>query len=378
VLVTDGIAPRLLASGHLVFYRDNTVFAQRFNARTRAVEGSPVSVVQRVRSAALSWTAQFAVSDTGTLVYLEGEGDELLTLVWADRSGKITPMAAPPRRYFEPRVSRDGTRIVTATRDESADIFIWDAARAIETRLTRSTERDFAPMWTPDDREIVFATEDPARREARFTLFRRRADLTTDAVSAGPFLAHGELPRAITADGGTWIVEHQEFVHDHLAIRQPGADGPAPPLIGTTSISRNAALSPDGRWLAYEAREGETFEVFVRPFPNVNDSRVQISQGGAQWPAWSRDSKELYFVTAGPNGSLMRAAVKPPRGADFDWAEPTRLFSLSGYVRSVNRGYDVAPDGRFVLVASPQSTSSDRAPIQFVTNWFDDVRARVK
>jgi Tol biopolymer transport system component len=376
--VHQGIAPRVLASGHLVFYRDNTIFAQRFDARARSVAGTPVPVVQRVRSAALSWTAQFAVSETGTLAFIEGEGDELLSLIWADRSGQATPLSAPRRHYYEPRLSRDGNRVLTATRDEDSDIFIWDIARGIETRVTRSDQRDFAPIWTPDDRVVLFATEDPARKDSRYRVYQRRADLTTEAEPASPFLTEGEAPRAISPDGRAWIVEHVKFAADYLALRPPGADGPAPALIGTTSSSRNASLSPDGRWLAYEAREGEGFEVFVRPFPNVNDSRVQISQGGGIWPAWSRDGKELYFVAGVTNGTLMAASVKPPRGADFDWADPVRLFSISGYFRSTSRGYDVAPDGRFLVVGTPGTATTNRPSIHFITNWFDDVRARVK
>ena len=198
-------------------------------------------------------------------------------------------------------------------------------------------------------------------------------------MSEWPFLPHAEAPRGITADGQTWIVEHVEFTRDHLASRQADTKDPAPALIGTAAASRNASLSPDGRWLAYEAGEGERFEIFVRPFPNVSDSRVQVSQGGGAWPAWSRDGKELYFVAGGATGTLMAAPVKPPRGNEFDWAPPVRLFGMSGYFRSANRGYDVAPDGRFVLVASPLSlTVTDRAPINFVTNWFEELRARVK
>ena len=188
-----------------------------------------------------------------------------------------------------------------------------------------------------------------------------------------------EPPRTASQDGQTWIVERQVFAKDHLGARNADTDGPAPALIGTSTVTRNAALSPDGRWLAYEAREGDAFEVFVRPFPNVNDSRVQVSQGGAGWPAWSRDSKELYFVAGGPTQALMALSVKPPRGHEFDWAPPVRLFAMSSYVRSTSRGYDVAPDGRFLLVASPSSlTATERAPIHFVANWFEDLRARVK
>ena len=87
----------------------------------------------------------------------------------------------------------------------------------------------------------------------------------------------------------------------------------------------------------------------------------------------------LYFVAGGSSASLVAVSVKPARGREFDWAPPVRLFGMAPYVRSTSRGYDVAPDGRFLFVAAPSSlTATERAPIHFIANWFEDLRARVK
>src|SRR4029434_2177815 len=87
-LVSGGTSPRVLKSGYLVFYRDNTIFAQPFDDRTATVSGTDVPLIQRSSNAPVSGAGQFFVSDSGTLVYIEGAGDEGMNLVWVDRTGK--------------------------------------------------------------------------------------------------------------------------------------------------------------------------------------------------------------------------------------------------------------------------------------------------
>jgi Tol biopolymer transport system component len=147
--------------------------------------------------------------------------------------------------------------------------------------------------------------------------------------------------------------------------------------------SGNGVLSPDGRWIAYDAREGERIEIYVRPFPNVNDARFQISQGGGLWPLWSRDGRELFYV-AGVGGNADRPVtavpVKAANGTTFDWGSGVRLFNAVPFVRSTIRGYDVSPDGsRFIVVADPTApAAAARVVMHFVTTWQEELKARVK
>jgi hypothetical protein len=150
-----------------------------------------------------------------------------------------------------------------------------------------------------------------------------------------------------------------------------------------TYVSGNGVVSPDGRWIAYDAREGERIEIYVRPFPNVNDARFQISQGGGLWPLWSRDGRELFYV-AGVGGNADRPVtsvpVKVATGTTFDWGPGVRLFNAIPFVRSNIRGYDVSADGsRFIVVADPTApAAAARLVMHFVTNWQEELKARVK
>jgi Tol biopolymer transport system component len=158
VLVPGGTSPRLLTSGYLIFYRDSTIFAQRFDETTAAVSGVPVPMVQSVGYSGFTGAGQFSVADSGTVVYVEGSSAALLSMMWVDRTGKTQAVpGAPARRYIGPRLSPDGTRVAVATQDESPDIFVWDLNRGTETRVTNDETRDTSPMWL-DNRELLFAT----------------------------------------------------------------------------------------------------------------------------------------------------------------------------------------------------------------------------
>ncbi len=381
VLVPAGGASRLVRSGHLVYYRDGTLFAIAFDTNSRSVRGGPVPIVQQVRSATVSGNAQYAVSGSGTLAFIEGGSSSLMELAWIDRAGRTEKISAPPRAYFEPRLSPDGTQVATATRDESPDIFIWNLRRSIETRVTNGEAPDSYPTWSADSRDVYFNTE----IEGQWDVFRRRADLTTEAERLTNS-KESEQPLWVSADGRVMLAYEFRVTPDRLILRAPGNDkGEAAftPLIGTAYSQRNGTVSPDGRWIAYEAREGDSFEIFVRPFPNVSSGRSQVSQGGGNWPAWSPSGSELFFVSRGTGGAvstLMSAQVRS-RGASstFDWDPPKGLFPMSPYFRSSSRGYDAAADGRFVVVQQPGgSSATTTAEIQFVAHWFDELKARVK
>jgi Tol biopolymer transport system component len=379
VLVSGGTSPRLLKSGHLAFIRESTVFAQAFDEQTATVRGTAVPMVQRTGYAGFSGAGHFSVSETGTLAMIEGSGDDLLTLTWIDRAGKTEPVAnAPKRRHFEPRLSPDGTMIATATRDDSPDIYVWDLRRGVEARVTRDEVRDVSPVWL-DNRELLFGMD--ADNIGTLDLVRRRADLTTErtVVSATP---DSEAPMAVSRDGKTVVVTAYPSGVPHIASVSLDKPGAPVALLGASYPSANASISPDGRWLAYDAREGERNEVYVRPYPNVNDARQQISQGGGNWPAWSRDGKELYYV-GNVGGQADRPFMAVPvrtAGTTFDWSPGVRLFSMAPYMRSAQRGYDVFLDStRFLVVSDADAPSAvTRTVMRYVTNWFEELRARVK
>ena len=379
VLVSGGTSPRLLASGYLLFYRESTVFAQRFDPSTATLSGSPVPMAQKVLFASFSGAAQFSVSASGTFVSIEGSGEDVMTLSWIDRSGKIEPVAsAPKRRYFEPRLSPDGTMIATATRDDSPDIYVWNLLRGNESRVTRDELRDVLPVWL-DNRELLFGYESDVN--GKLGIARRRVDLTNEREIV--WSKDSQAPVAVAADGKTVVVNAYSGGQTTLARFSLAAPATPESLLGAMYPNMNATISPDGRWIAYEAREGDRTEIYVRPFPNIKDGRFPVSQGGGLYPLWSRNGKELFFV-ANPSGQserpLMAVAVKSAVGTTFDWGAPTRLFNMAPFIRSSSRGFDVSLDGsKFVVVADASvPTAGTRTVMQFVTNWAEELKAKVK
>jgi hypothetical protein len=160
----------------------------------------------------------------------------------------------------------------------------------------------------------------------------------------------------------------------------------AHPLVQTPFTERNADISPNGRWLAYESDESGQFEVYVRPFPNVNDSRSKVSTGGGKAPLWARNGREIFFMT--PRGESMMAAaiLESPGSTAFRSGTPIKLFDARGYVaptgesnRPVGRTYDVSADGGFLMIKDASAGERTPAPqsITVIQNWVEELKRRL-
>src|SRR5262245_24064009 len=133
------------------------------------------------------------------------------------------------------------------------------------------------------------------------------------------------------------------------------------PLVRTPAAERNAIVSPSGRWLAYEANDSGTFEIYVRPYPDVASGRWQVSTGGGTRPLWSRDGRELFYLS--PTNALMRVGVE--RAASWVATTPAMLLkdgSVFTTPANPGRSYDVSPDGQRFLVLKPANVSNAPPP----------------
>ena len=152
----------------------------------------------------------------------------------------------------------------------------------------------------------------------------------------------------------------------NLAVLSLGAERRTEPLVHTEFNEQNAEISPDGRWLAYESDESGQREVYVRPFPNVNEGRWQVSSGGGTRPLWARNGQELFYLSiVGADAALMRVPVE--RGATWTAGGPTKLFAGRFFYSEGGPGqgrtYDVSPDGRrFLMVKDSSNGNPSDAP----------------
>jgi serine/threonine-protein kinase len=352
--LVPGALVRLLPNGPLVYLRDNALWAVPFDAVRLDATGSAVRLVDSVR-VEVGGALQVSMADDGTVAYLEGSVAPR-TLVTLDRSGRAAPLVMPARSYEYVRVSPDGRRMAVSIRDQNADIWIWSFDRQTLTRLTLDAAVDTSPVWTPDGTRVVFAsrrggdTLNPYWQAADGTdQAERLVDTvnTTDQFSMAPDGRRLLMRLTSTSTG------------DDIAMLNV-AEQPRrlQSLISTRFNERDPVVSPDGRWLAYDSDESGRREVYVRPFPDVERGRWQVSTSGGYSPRWASGGRELTFVAA--NWDWL--AVQVIDGAAFRIGAATRVANPAQ--GATTETYDIFPDGKkFVAVQSNAAPGSKRLTI---------------
>ena len=335
-------------------------------------QGGPTAIIEGIGQSAggLSGAAQFAVSDTGVLAYMpSGSAGALTTLVWRDRQGVDTPAAVPPHMYETPRVSPDGTRIALHASDEDNDIWIFDVNSETLTRLTFDKATDSAPLWTPDGTRVVYTSG----RDGPPNLFWKAANGTGQAepLMTAPSTSGGALVANSFTPDGKAVVFSVGVPADIMLLPLDGERRPKPLMAQPQFAERGGDVSHDGRWIAYYSNESGIFEVYVRPFPDVDSGRWQVSSGGGTLPVWSRDGTELFYVDA--HARLIRVPVE--RGATFSFGKASTVVDLSDSVAAY-RNFDVTPDPKHFAVVKQQGSRATPSVV-VVEHWFEELKARV-
>jgi serine/threonine-protein kinase len=369
---------RYVPTGHLVYVLGDTLFGIAFDARTKRTVGNAVPLVQGVsRSTTTANQAQFAIANDGTLAYVRGIGGGLApkSLAWVDRSGRETRLHMPARNYTYVEISPDGTRLALDIRDQENDIWVYDLERETLQRLTFDPGRNRGAIWA-DDRRIAFSRQLGDREEIYWQ--------AADGSGAAEALTQGSgvpmHPIEITGDG-TLLYTNAGLPRDIFMIPVAGPAGAGTPLLDDPSASEGSpTVSPDGSWLAYSSNESGDYEVYVRPFPDVDAGRWQISTGGGVHPQWSRDGRELFYLNVRSVGiALMAVAVDA--GEIFRSRAPVELFQGRYYYASTAAApdvYDVHPDGqRFLMITEAEAGAAVRPDIVIVQNWFEELERLV-
>ena len=380
------------AEGRLFFTRAGRVFAVPFEPHTMTVQGAPEVVLEGVRYDVRSGATDFALSEQGTLVYRSAPPTSTDTyLAWVDADGALTRIGEARRPFREPKLSPDAKRVAVRVGTE-ADSELWivetESGTFAPVSLGRGLHR---PVWTPDGRAVTVASRDADGWKL----------LTFPAAGGAPVLTyagpHRLFANAWSADGRRLVF--QELRPDtswDLRVLDVGADGTAQgaprDLAAMPFQERNAALSPDGRWVAYEADEPDDLaEIYVvsteKPAVKV---RATFSSG--RWPHWGREGELYYWFPTGrplessaaaglnridwrlEDGRLVVAGTTPL------WRGTAATGPLDRLVVTPYASFDVdlsRPQPRFLALDG--RTGNGEAPLQHpvvILNWFADLRAR--
>ena len=300
------------------------------------------------------------------MAYHSGGASPKRSLVWFGRDGKRLDEAGQPESYLRLRISPDGKRAVVSRTDGSnIDLWLLDFSRsAAMTRLTFDPKVDDYPVWSPDGRQVAFASD----RSGIIQLYRKDTGGTAREVQ----LTSGGNPKVPTdwSRDGKYLL-YQEFDpktgFDVWALPLEGDHGGKPiPVAQSPFNETDGFFSPDGKWIAYMSTESGRNEVYVQPFPPTGAKWMISTQGGVQ-PKWRGDGKELFYLP-GASDRIMAVNIRTA-GGGIEYDAPHELFPVSTLPAIVS-AYDVSADGqRFLVLQPPAGASPDQNALTVVLNW---------
>jgi Tol biopolymer transport system component len=388
-LVRGGEAGRYVPAqngeGYLVYLHQSVLLAVALDPRNLAITGAPQPILDDVRAISQIYPGDFAISQTGTLVYLSGSGEPERSIFWLDPTGKTEPLHPAPGFYNGLRFSPEGKRLVFGMGDVTTqeDLWIQDLERNTSVRLTSLGGVNSSPLWSPDGKTILFALSN----QSNDGIYRVRADGAGEPQRL--MKSESTFPSSISPDG-----QRVAFAAGNpftaMEVSTAPFEGTADhPLLGKAEPFLRVpgfpmpAFSPDGHWIAYASAETGTGEIYVQPYPGPG-GKVAISTGGGAFPVWSPNTHELFFVgnpeAAGPR---ITVAGYTSAGDSFTPGKP-RIWSPHPILFNVGGGpfqpYALAPDGkRFAVMLYPDGTTERHSPLHltFLLNFTDELGRRV-
>jgi serine/threonine-protein kinase len=375
VLLKDAADARFVPTGHLVFLRQSTLMAVRFDSARLEIIGQPIPLVEYVMQAfSMNSTyhtvaGQYSVSDSGALIYAAGGmiPDLQNSLVWVDQRGMeqaVTPKQFP---FFAPRLSPDGQRIAYYTIGRERQVWVYDLNTDTHSLLTTEGLASF-PIWTPDGKRIVFGWQNSLRAQLYWQSFDGSSPMERLSTSE-----YGHHPGSWALDGQLLALVESRPATIRDIVLLDARSGRVRPFLNSQFNEMYPEFSPDGRWIAYSSDESKRSEVYVRSFLDAGRRHAVSGQGGGE-PLWARNGKQLFYRC-----EAQVWAVDVRTDGDFSTGKPRLLFERPGYSSGLPiRGYDLSRDGqRFLMVRMEQRKPTPVTDMILVQNWFEELKQKV-
>jgi WD40 repeat protein len=351
------------APGYLLFYRDKTLFGQRFDPNKFELTGEPKAILTEIQYLPRIARTVFAVSDNGVLFVQKSSEASFSRLVWFDRKGNEVGVVGTPDMYSNVVLARNGKLAAVDKTDNgtlNTDVWTYDLQNGRTKKLTFDPAIDATPVWSPDGGQLMFSSS----RQHVFDLYLKNAD----GVQEERLFVHSGTdvwPNDWSRDGKYLLyMQGRDLWWDLWFITFPELKSSL--YLRTTSTIKNGQFSPDGKWVVYASNETGKWEIYVTSFP-VARGKAQVSIGGGEQPRWGGDGKEIFFLS--PEGKIMVVQVKT--GASFDAGTPVALFQANVreiVANSEQEMYDVDQYGQRFLI-NTQVKNGQMQPLSIILNW---------
>jgi Tol biopolymer transport system component len=383
LLLRDARSARLVDD--VLFFAENrfaggsgALYAVDFDPKSLTIRGDPIPVADSLTQS-ITWP-YFDIARSGTGIMMAGAGQVgEREIVWVDRSGRATSPDTTWRfrvtnfaADYGWELSPDGRQLVIGLNTGAGDnIWVKQLPAGPVSRVTFGASPDRRPRWRPDGRWVTFLTD---------TSFAMRR---ADGTGRDSLIWAGRADEGLLSDDGRWVLLRMGATSAaaggrDIYVMRAGEDTVPRPLIASPYDEMAMQLSPDGRWIAYQSDETGRREVYVRPFPNVNDGKMQVSSDGGTGPLWSRDGREFFYLRR--DETMM--AVPAAADGTLRVGEQRELFQLTGPLAALSADYytpwDVAADGRFIMTRAAAEDDDTPDTILVIENWLDEVRGLLR
>ncbi len=355
-------AAAIYVAGHMLYLRGTNLMARAFDAERLAFTGDERELADDLMTVTGAARGVFSATDE-LLVFQRGQAETSSELVWLDRKGNRLGVLGDIASYFSLTISPDGTRVAVPITDERTgthDLWIYDVARDLRSRITFNDGEDMVPVWSPDGKQIYFTSN----REGPLKVYR----LTLEE-SAEPEFVFGTdrstFASSVSPDGNRLLLMSQgETSANDIFILDLERGGEPEVYRNTRFDEEHAVFSPDGRWIAYTSNESGRPEIYVASASGHGRAR-QLSTDGGIWPKWKAKSGEVVyqdasgrFVAVPVRTDELKIEIGTPEVL-FDGFAGTRLYQI----------FDVTPDGSKILYRAFFEEKLPDPPT-VVVNWL--------
>lgn len=349
------------ANGRVFFGQGTTLMAQPFDDQRLALvdEAAPVVDGVRMQTQAGGVVAVFSVSDRALAYQSETAGAN--TLVWLDRAGRQLGTLADRATYTNLDMTADNLRLVAGVLDplrRTRDIWSFDTARGVGTRITSDPAEERSSVWSPDGRQIVFNSN----RTGAFELYRKDADTAGEGTL---FFSDGRSKDVTSwSPDGRYLLYRvsSQGVANDIWVLPLGGDRKPFPFVATPFSETMGGFAPDGRHVVYVSDESGRNEVYVAAFPGAG-GKVRISTDGGTFPRWRADGKELFYLA--PDNMVKTLEITEAGRPALAVGATRDLFTINVPAGSFNP-YVVSRDGQRFLVNTDVGSATT---IAIVVNW---------
>ena len=371
ILNVSGDMVRYIEPGILIIARNDNLYAAKFNPDDPNNIAPPITILQNVAGNPSSGVSYYDISESGSLIYLPGAGENNFSLALVDMNGKISPLKLDKDNYQNPRFSSDGSKIaLTIGKVPETDGNIW-MYNLKENTLNRFTfgQGNYDPLWSKDGKYIYYASgmsgsEGILMRPSDGSASAQRIFVTQDLL----------YPQSITPDSKYLIIGKFSGSTQGDIVELNIHDEQLDTLISTNNNEVNGEVSTDGKWFLYCSNETGNSAVYLKSYPDLK-GKWQVSNGSGLDPIWSPKGDKVFYLN--PQNKLMSVSIttKPT----LIIGNPQVLFDVSDMLLqdALGANYDISPDGKKFIFVLRNDQQKNHNEINVVLNWKKELERKL-